>query len=149
MGKRSTASIEISVHVNQTLTSIHPEQLLVNSTTPITMHDSQPFCIVNQGYGLEASVPYDLKVDALNIQTINGAPAYTIYIKENKLSNQKLALATGRSLTNQSEVTFSDVLKDECEKKGMIIAIEHTHPHASTNSVLDNPGLLILLISPI
>ncbi len=80
LGERSTASIEISVHVNQTLTSIHPEQLLVNSTTPITMHDSQPFCIVNQGYGLEASVPYDLKVDALNIQTINGAPAYTIYI---------------------------------------------------------------------
>ena len=68
LGNRSTASINISVHINQTLTTIYPEQLLLSSSTSSVTNTSQAFCVINQGFGENASVPYELIIDNLILQ---------------------------------------------------------------------------------
>ena len=146
LGNRSTASINISVHINQTLTTIYPEQLLLSSSTSSVTNTSQAICVINQGFGENASVPYELIIENLILQNIGENPAYYVYIKEN--GSNKESLSQGVSITNQSILTFADMLDNKCNDMDMSIAIESSNPSADPNSISDTPGLLLLLVSP-
>ena len=143
MDNRSTASIDISVHINQTLTTIYPEQLLLSAS-----NSEQSVCVVNQGYGENSSVPYDLVVEDLNLQYIDNIPAYNVYIKDKDSNIQILMLAPGVSIADQSKITINEALKNKCSDMGMRISIESTNAsvNQSTNSSI--PGLLLFLVSP-
>ncbi len=146
LGVRSTATVGISVYVNQTLTAVHPEELILNATEKTATHTSQPFCVINQGYGENASVPYELIVEDVSLQSFGDNPAYNVYIKET--GSSKETLAQGVSLINQSILTFADVMENKCNDMNMSIAIESTNPSADPNSISNTPGLLLLLVSP-
>ena len=147
LGNRSTASINISVHINQTLTTIYPEQLLLSSSTSSSAtNTSQAFCVVNQGFGNYASVPYELIIENLTLQNIGENPAYYVYIKKN--GSSKETLEPGVSITNQSKITINEALKNRCSDMGMRISIESTNPSVNQSTISNIPGLLLLLVSP-
>lgn len=146
LGVRSKATVGISVHVNQTLTAIHPEELILKATEQTATYTSQPFCVINQGYGENASVPYELLVEDVSLQNFGDNPAYNVYMKET--GSNKKALVQGVSITNQSILTFVDVIENKCKDIDMSIAIESTNPSADPKLISDSPGLLLLLVSP-
>ncbi len=156
LGKQSSASIDISVQINQTLTTVHPEELILNQTTLSNNRTFKPFCVAHHGYSQNASVPYELKVDDLKIpqQNLNTSQnkiitsPYNIYIEDKNSFNNRLRLSAGMSLFKQSVLSLSDQITKECENSGVHLAIELTDSLKSINQKPISPGLLILLVSP-
>jgi hypothetical protein len=146
-GSQSSAAIEISVTVNQTLTTVSPPELLLENAKQSELVINSPFCIAHHGFSKNAVVPYELIVDSLASANKNhSAFPYKIFL-ENKNHNKQL-LANGTSLTKQSQLNISEHLINDCEKSGTHLSIERNSYTKASAPNKDTSGLLILLVSP-
>ena len=147
LGRQSSASIGISVQVNQSLTADSPDELL------LSQNKSKPLCVMHNGYTQNATVPYELKVDEIKVLD------QTNYIHNNNLDTlpfniilidkQKQQLTPGISLFQQTGLSTSDLHKQDCQETGMQLSLEMTADHKnSLNTQVNSTGLLILLVSP-
>ena len=148
LGSRSTASIEISVQINQTFTTIHPGELVLTSVNSVSSKSSQPFCVVNHGYGENASIPYELIVETISVQTDKETPIYNVYLSESDAMNQKVLLTQGLIINSQSEFTSSNIVNKHCSGLGSSISVEQTNGKLSNSNFSPTPGSLLLVISP-
>ena len=156
LGKQSSASIHISVQVNQTLTTVSPQELLLNQATLSDNRSLKPFCVAHHGYSQNASVPYELKVDDLKVhqqkidstQNKNISSPYNIYLEDKNSLHNRLRLSAGMSLFKQSALSFSDQITKECENSGLHLSIEMAESSNDSFQEPISPGLLILLVSP-
>jgi hypothetical protein len=154
LGKRSSGSIEISVHVNQTLSAISPEELILNQATSSDLHTFKPFCVMHHGYSENAKVPYELTVADLTMpqQYINSTKIsginfpYNIFLVDKASANNKLLLSPGMSLLKQSTLGSRVQINNDCANSGAYLSIEMTHSFTNTEHI--PPSLLLLLVSP-
>jgi hypothetical protein len=148
LGKQSSASIEISVHINQTLNTISPNELLLNQSKGLITNNSKPLCVANQGFSEGAIVPYELKIDELTTPNQHTSSSYNVFL-EDKSSFEKLALVKGMSIATQSAIEMNKSVFEECKKSGLALSIEMNHENHFSNAYEAFPGLLILMVSPI
>lgn len=150
LGKQSSASVQISVHVNQSLSTTGPEEILLNQ------NKTNPLCIMHNGYEQNASVPYELKVSEIKMltnshmndeATTSSTPTLDIYLEDQKSNKQKYQLSPGLSLFNQTRLNRNQY--QDCQKNGMQLSVEIASDfmHAA-NQQNYSAGLLILLVSP-
>lgn len=146
-GSQSSAAIEISVTVNQTLTTVSPPELLLENAQQSESVINSPFCIAHHGFSKNAVVPYELIVDSLVSANKNhSAFPYKIFLENNNHSKQ--LLNNGTSLTKQSKLNISEHLINDCEKSGTHLSIEKKRSTETSAPDTGSSGLLILLVSP-
>ena len=156
LGKQSSASIEISVHVSQTLSTFSPNELLVNRTKSDETN-FRPFCVLHHGYVLDSSVPYELKVEELTVpnktngtsQNNVGTLPYRVFLEEQNSQIKRQYLLPGASFNKQSKLIQSREGKQECINSGARLAIETvSRGNQDFDKEAISPGVLIMLISP-
>ena len=157
LGNRSSASVEISVQINQSLNAISPNEILLNQAK--SGHANfKPFCVMHKGYAQNASVPYELKVDALTMpNTIDNTSinnkdtsGFNVYIKDKQSANQIQRLTPGTSILKQSDLRYSAMHQQDCLDSGVQLSLEMSAKAANEMAQGKNnsSGLLILLVSP-
>ncbi len=147
LGKSSSASVEISITVNQSLRAVSPTELMLNSTNA-SKPTSKPFCIAHHGFKNNSSVPYELVVDNLvsgNKDQQNPLP-YKIYL-EDKDENKQL-LNNGTKVARQSTLNLSEEVVEQCSENGLRISIEEYNNTKNDVFSRTTAGLMILLVSP-
>jgi hypothetical protein len=148
-GKRSiqsSASVEISVTVNQTLTAVTPPELLLKNAKQSRLVINSPFCIAHHGFSKNAVVPYDLIVDSLVSTNDNQSEfPFKIFLENKK---QKQLLTNGTSLAKQSQLNINENLIYDCENSGAYLSIEQDSNILTPTPHIGSTGLLILLVSP-
>ncbi len=149
LGKTSSGSVEISVHVSQTLNTVSPNELLLNQSSNSLNKNSKPFCIAHYGFNQNAGVPYKLKVDNLFSAKSNDAFPYKVYLEDNHSFKNKLPLAVGMSVPKQSNITISKDLQQECVASGLSLSIEMSEKHKNNSPEQLHPGLMLLMVEPI
>ncbi len=138
---QSSASIEISVHVNQSLTAIGPEELLLNQ-------NKSPLCVMHNGYKKDASVPYELKVDEIKVVDGVNFPL-NIFLEDKHSLNSKQLLMSGSSFLRQSNLSTSNQHEHDCRSSGLQLSLEAaTHYKNTFDNSFNTAGSLILLVSP-
>lgn len=149
LGTQSTASVEISVTVNQSLSAVSPNELLLNYSNRASLRSDKPFCIAHNGLNKNASVPYELIVDSLTSSNKNQhALPYNIYLEDKYTNKSKHLLTNGTTIAKQSNLSSSKELLNECANSGVRLSIEKNYSAKNTASSLKSAGLLILLVSP-
>lgn len=148
LGIQSSASVDISVTVNQSLSAVSPNELMLNNSNQ-NGSASMPFCIAHQGFKKKASVPYELVVDSLvsphkDQQTL----PYKIYLEDKNKSKNKLLLNSGTTISKQSTLNISEQVIDECANNGLKLSIEKFTNENKDTSKTAAVGLMILLVSP-
>ena len=148
LGKTSSASVDISVTVNQTLNSVSPNELLLSNK--LTTNSTEPFCVTHQGYNQNARVPYELIVDSFknaNNQINKHAMPFNVYFKNENIQNSKQQLTQGLSISTQSDIKLTENIKITCADSGLQLFIEQNN--LEQNSSNENSiGIMVLLISP-
>lgn len=143
-GTQSTASVEISVTVNQSLTTVSPNEILLSNSIQKYLSTSKPFCIANNGFEKNASVPYELIVDRLEPFNANlDRLPFNIFLED---KNNKQLLTSGTKIAKQSNLKTNENLLEDCAKTGTQLSIENNN---SKNTLQPNSaGLMLLLVSP-
>lgn len=143
LGKSSTASIGISVHVNQSLIAVSPDELLLHQTTS----EKKQFCVRHFGYKLNSTVPYELKVDEISTaHNKNPTLPLKVFLEYNQSIEQKQLLTQGKTFYNQSEYSINGSVN--CQDKGMNLSLEIANQNANIEKQGDTVGVMILLVSP-
>lgn len=144
-GTQSTATTEISVTIHQSLSTISPNELLLSNIIGNNLTTSKPFCITNNGYENNASVPYTLIVDRL--EPINADLTrlpFNIFLKD---KNNKQLLSYGTTITKQSNLKSNKNIINDCIETGTQLSIENNN-NTNNTQPSDTAGLLLLLVSP-
>ncbi len=154
LGNQSSASVKVSVQVNQSLRINSPHELLIDQTT-LNKNNSRPLCVMHHGYSHTANVPYELTVDDIAVFSQMGnasrknraVPSFDIFLNDSRSPIKKQRLTTGMSLTKQSQLSFYELQNHSCDDRSAQLSIE-----MSTRGDLAQrdsaTGLLILLVSP-
>ena len=159
LGKSSTASIGISVHVSQSLTAISPKELLLDQTA----NKKKPFCVMHHGYKLNSTVPYELIVDEIKAQqnqaaltvpnqtnsseqSNEGTLPFKIFLENDESVLQKQLLSQGMSFYNQSKHNFNE--QANCQDEGVNLSLEMANQRTDAKMQDDLLGVMILLVSP-
>lgn len=142
LGARSIASVEILIHVNQTFTTAHPNELVLNPKEQSANYASHKFCVLNKGYSKNASVPYELKVETLTTQISTESSAYNVYLSDTSSNKIKYLLRPGLKIKDQN--AFNQ--ENSCMELGTNLTIEKTD--SIIDSIPATPGTLLLLVSP-
>ncbi len=148
LGKQSRASVEISVIVNQTLSSVSPNELLLNKN--LTSTYSEPFCVAHHGLNQNAKVPYELIVDhfkAINNRGNKQVMPFNVYLEDKNILNSKQQLIQGVSISTQSNFRINKNMQSACANSGLQLTIEENDLGQNTPNT-SSPGIMILLISP-
>ncbi len=149
LGIQSTASVEISVTVNQSLSAVSPNELLLNNSSQASLNSHKPFCIAHHGLHKNASVPYELIVNSLTTSYKNQHDIpYNIYLEDKNTNKSKQLLTNGTAIAKQSNLSRSKELLLDCAKSGVRLSIEKNYSIEKTASIPKAAGLLILLVSP-
>ncbi len=148
-GKSSSASVDISVYVSQTLSTESPNELLLDQSKILEPVNSKPFCIAHHGFDQNAGVPYELKVDKLSSTLPNNSFPYKIYLEDQSLRSSKLHLAAGMTLPKQSNISSNQNLRENCKNSGLSLSIEMDETRQNGASDQIPPGLMILMVGPI
>ena len=148
LGIQSSASIDISVMVTQSLSTVTPTELLLNDCNNCES-TSMPFCIAHHGLKEGSSVPYSLSVDSLepSHQESRTLP-YKIYLEDKDTKRNKLLLHSGTVITKQSTLNVSKKVINECAENGMKLSIEMDVTAKKSVPTSASAGLMILLASP-
>ncbi len=148
LGIQSSASVDISVTVNQSLNAVSPNELLLNSSNH-SGSTSMPFCIAHHGFKKKSSVPYSLSVDSLDTlhQDSHTLP-YKIYLEGKNTNKNKLLLRSGTTITQQSTLKISPQVVHDCAENGLKLSIEKNRNTKKGVLTTTAPGLMILLVSP-
>ncbi len=144
-GTQSSGTVEISVTIHQSINTISPNEILLNNTIGNNLATSKPFCITNNGYNKNTSVPYHLIIDRLEPinSDLNRLP-FDIFLKD---KNNKQLLTSGTTLSKQSYLKSNENIFNDCILAGTQISIEHNHDEIIKQQS-DTAGLLLLLVSP-
>ncbi|MEM7401357.1 MAG: hypothetical protein AAF304_05345, partial [Pseudomonadota bacterium] len=148
LGKSSSASVEISVTVNQTLRSVSPDELILSNN--LTTKSTEPFCVTHHGYNKHANVPYDLIVDNIktaNNQSDNQVMPFNVYLVDQKKRNSKQHLTRGVSISTQSNLSISKNTQSACANSGLQLTIEENDLEDNTSDT-NSVGIMVLLLSP-
>ncbi len=153
LGTQSIASVEILVTVNQSLSAISPNELLLNNSNQTNLTVNKPFCIAHNGFDKNASIPYELIVDRLvSINENQHSLPFNIFLedkdKDKNTNKSKHLLKNGITIAKQSNLSSSKELLNECVSTGAQLSIEKNNSAKKAASVPKTAGLLILLISP-
>lgn len=149
LGTQSTASVEISVTVNQSLSAVSPNELLLNNSSQASLSSHKPFCIAHHGLHKNASVPYELIVDSLTPSNENQhVLPYNVFLEDNSSNKNKQLLTNGTTIAKQSNLSSSKELLLDCANSGVRLSIEKNYSAEKTASIPKAAGLLILLVSP-
>ena len=151
LGTQSITSVEILVTVNQSLSAISPNELLLNNSNQTNLTVNKPFCIAHNGFDKNASVPYELIVDRLvSINENQHSLPFNIFLEDiDKNTNKsKHMLKNGTKIAKQSNLNSSKELLNECVSTGAQLSIEKNNSAKKAASVPDTAGVLILLVSP-
>ncbi len=148
-GKSSTASVDISVYVSQTLNTVSPSELLLDQSKILEPVNSKLFCITHHGFDQNAGVPYELKVDKISSTLSNDSFPYKIFLEDQSSLNPKLHLAAGMTLPKQSNISTNKNLNEKCKNSGLSLSIEMNEAHQSMSPNQIPPGLMILMVGPI
>ena len=149
IGKSSSGSVDISVTVNQTLSTLSPNELLLNPSNNFETKSSKPFCIAHHGFHQNAMIPYELKVDKLLSTNSNDTLAYKVFLEDEGALNSKLHLETGTAVPKQSKLSSNQDLQKKCAETGQLLSIEMNEKHSNNHTNPPSPGLLILMVAPI
>ena len=148
-GTQSTASVEISVTVNQSLSTVSPNELLLNNSNQTNLTVNKPFCIAHNGFDKNASIPYELIVDQLVSANENQhSLPFNIFLEDKNANKSKHLLKNGTTIAKQSSLSSSKELLNECISTGAQLSIEKNYSAKKAASVPDTAGVLILLVSP-
>ena len=151
LGRSSSASIGISVHVNQSLSTVSPPELL------LSQNKSEPLCIMHNGYTQNANVPYALKIDEIKVLDQNNDGGmdnqedflFNVFLEDRYTAENKQKLSPGMSFSKQTRLSSRKQHKQDCRKAGMQLSIEKTNNEINlSDTQLGSTGLLILLVSP-
>ncbi len=147
LGTHSSASIEISVTVNQSLHTVSPKELILNSANK-SAQTSMPFCIAHHGVNKNSSVPYELIVTspATSSKGQQASLPYKIYL-EDKNKNKQL-LNDGTTVAQQSTLTINEEIVAQCSDNGQRLLIEKNNSIKKDVFSTASAGLMILLVSP-
>ena len=149
LGTQSTASVEISVTVNQSLSTMSPNELLLNTSNQARLTTTKPFCIAHNGSNKNASVPYELIVDSLVAPNKNPHTLpFNIYLEDKNTNKNKQLLTEGTTITKQSRLSRDEQLVNKCASTGTQLSIEKNYSAENTSPASETAGLLILLIRP-
>jgi len=149
LGTQSTASVEISVTVNQSLSAVSPNELLLNYSNQTRLTTNKPFCIAHNGLNKNASVPYELIVDSLAPANENQHTLpFNIYLEDKNTNISKQLLTNGTALAKQSRLRTSEHLINDCANSGTQLSIEKNNYTENAALHSEATGLLILLIRP-
>ena len=148
-GKTSSGSVDISVHVSQTLNTVSPNELLLNQSNNFEIGNSKPFCIAHHGFNQNAAVPYELKVDNLSSAQPNDAFPYKVFLEDNSALESKLHLTAGISVPKQSNLSINRDIQEICAESGLSLSIEMNEEYKYSSSGEIYPGLMILMVGPI
>ena len=148
LGKSSSASVDISVTVNQTFNSVSPNELLLNKS--LKKNAAEPFCVAHHGYNQNANVPYELVVDDLknaNGQQSKHAMPFNVYLENKNIHNSKQQLTQGVSISTQSNLRINKNLQSACANSGLQLSIEE---NKNVQNAFDrnSVGIMVLLVSP-
>ena len=149
LGKSSTGSVHISIHVNQTLNTVSPSELILNQSSHSLRENSKPFCIAHNGFKQYSSVPYELIVENLSTARNNSAFPYKLYLEDKNSLDEKLHLKSGMTMPKQSRLSFNKDIQQECADSGVALTIEVSDKHKTNNLQQLDPGLMILMVGPI
>jgi hypothetical protein len=134
-GIQSSATVEISVTIHQTLNAISENNLTTK----------KPFCIANHGYEKNASVPYNLIVDRLeSYDSDKNTLPFNIFLADKE--NKKL-LTNGTKISKQSDLNINNDIVNNCVASGAQLLIEKKY-NAKSALQSNTSGLLLLLVSP-
>lgn len=149
LGTQSTASVEISVTVNQSLSTVSPNELLLNTSSQAGLTTNKPFCIAHNGFNKNASVPYELIVDSLVAPNEKSHTLpFNIYLEDKNTDKNKQLLTEGTTITKQSRLSRGEQLVNECASTDAQLSIEKNYSAENTPSASETAGLLILLVRP-
>lgn len=149
IGKSSSASVNISVTVNQTFNTLSPNELLLNPSNNFGTKSSKPFCIAHHGFHQNAAIPYELKVDNLLSTNSSDAFAYKVFLEDENALNNKLHLEAGTAVPKQSKLKINQDLQKICAESGQSLSIEMNEKDSNNYTHQPSPGLLILMVAPI
>ena len=149
IGKLSSASVDISVTVNQTLNTQSPNELLLNPYNNFETKSSKPFCIAHHGFHPNATIPYEIKVDNLLSTNSSDDFAYKVFLEDENVLNNKLHLETGTAVPKQSKLRINQDLQQKCAESGQSLSIELSEKYSNNYTNQPSPGLLILMVAPI
>ena len=147
LGKTSTGTVNIAVHVNQSFSSFVPNELVLNNDS-IKNKISKPFCIAHMGFTHKIPVPYELEVLNFEIQNSNSAEQniYNVYWKNSEKSLQQLT--PGINIQSQSALSHSDEIHQNCIDSGNQLVLKLNKQLSESFEGNLQPGLLILMVSP-
>ncbi|QMU61512.1 MAG: hypothetical protein GKR92_07295 [Gammaproteobacteria bacterium] len=149
LGTESTASVEIAVTVNQSLSAVSPNELLLNNFNQSGLTANKPFCIAHNGFNKNASVPYELIVDRLiPVNEKQHSLPFNIYLEDKNSNKSKQLLIKGTALSKHSSLKTSDNLISDCSNTGAQLLIEKNNTIKKTALQSNAAGLLILVVSP-
>ncbi|MFK7815297.1 MAG: hypothetical protein AB8B92_03095 [Gammaproteobacteria bacterium] len=144
LGTQSTATVEISVTIHQSLNAISPNEILLGNSVQNNLTTSKPFCITNNGYGRDTNVPYELIVDRLESSNtdIDRLP-FSIFLEDK--SNKRL-LTKGAKIAKRSNLKNNNSTYKKCAETGTKLSIKNNYPNNVSQP--NTAGLLLLLVSP-
>lgn len=146
LGNQSSASVDVSVTVNQSLRTVSANELILDSTKQ-NQSSSMPFCIAHNGFKKNASVPYELIVDSVSSpnKDLHALP-YKLYLEDKNTS--KLLLNNRTTIAKQSTLYLSEEIVSDCAEYGLKLSIEKNNTTKKEVSGTSTVGLMILLVSP-
>jgi len=157
LSSSSSASINISVTINQSLKTISPTELLLDRASS-KGNSNKPFCVAHHGFDQDASVPYKLVVDEIKpsnntIDTTADTTADTtlpfdIILEDREIKNSKQKLVDGMSFEKQSRLTINNFLNNKCTTHGLALTIEKNKNNNKKHIPTNSTALLFLLVSP-
>ena len=154
LGLHSSASVDISVTVNQTLKTIAPTELFITSGRADSQDSSKPFCVKHLGNRQSAGLPYNLIVDDIKQFDKNGVTdpastkAFNLLLLNKHLSTNKIKLTPGMTFSSQSKSSLNQDLVNKCSNSSLEIAVEKNGNTQNLKNVNYASGLLLLLVSP-
>ena len=149
----SSASINISVTINQSLKTISPTELLLDRASS-KGNSNKPFCVAHHGFDQDASVPYKLVVDEIKPSnntidtTTDTTLPFDIILEDREIKNSKQKLVDGMSFEKQSRLTINNFLNNKCTTHGLALSIEKNKNNNKKHIPTNSTALLFLLVSP-
>lgn len=144
LGTQSTATVEISVTIHQSLNAISPNEMLLGNSIQNNLTISKPFCITNNGYERNTNVPYELIVEKLESSNtdIHKLP-FSIFLED---KNNKRLLTKGMKISKRSNLKNNNNIYKKCAETGTKLSIKNNDPNNASQP--NTAGLLLLLVSP-
>ncbi len=145
LGSSSTATIDISVTVNQSIKVLRTNDLIFENTSA---NVSQPLCVQHNGYTDEAGVPYTLIVDDFKLSEQTTSAPFKVYLADDSNSENLIELHSGFTIHKQNNVQANLESTTECLASNLhlqMIPIQDFQDPANINEVIAE---IVLMLSP-